>query len=102
MTRFQVINFLACLLDATLLELLQYRPAHDVLRGMSERISLQISHLDDLEKLRGPLEPFVQTDRRGKNPRDDGTFKKQQKRHEIKPQSHALAVDLYDIEEFLL
>ena len=90
---------MSCLLDATLLELLQYRPAHDLLRSMSERTSLQISYLDDLEKLCGPLEPFAQIDKRGKKSKDD---KKQQKRHEIKPQSHALAVDLYDIEEFLL
>jgi hypothetical protein len=80
-------------------DLLQYRPSHDVLRSLYNRTLPEMGYLDSLEKLRGPLEPFVIGDRRNKQFKELSTLHKIQRRHEL---NHALNVDQYQVEEFFL
>ncbi|KAG8831019.1 hypothetical protein FRC18_007226 [Serendipita sp. 400] len=98
-----IISFLSTMLDAKLLDIIQYQPTHDLLREIHEFTLPQITWLTTLEKLRGPLEPFVTADKKGsKQPHGDNFAPKQQKWREKKVDSHALTVGLYQLEEFTI
>ncbi|KLO08508.1 hypothetical protein SCHPADRAFT_1000874 [Schizopora paradoxa] len=57
-----IITFLLALLDSTFLTLLQHPPSHPLLRRIfEEQIGSQIAFNDDLEALRGTLQPFAKS-----------------------------------------
>ncbi|KAG8820938.1 hypothetical protein FRC17_009978 [Serendipita sp. 399] len=101
-----IVSFLSTLLDAKLLDITQYPATHNVLRQLYEFILPQIAWLSMLEKLRGPLEPFVVADKKGNNKQQqsyvDNFAPKQQKWKEKKADSYALTVGLYQLEEFTI
>ncbi|PVG03662.1 hypothetical protein CPB86DRAFT_810725 [Serendipita vermifera] len=94
-----LVTFLSHVLDAKLVDLLQYRPSHAILHSLYNHTLPEMGYLDSLEKLRGPLEPFVIGDRRNKQFKELSTLHKIQRRHDL---NHALNVDQYQIEEFFL
>lgn len=47
------------ILDASFLALLAYPPAHPVLRDIGAVVQPELEFTDEVEQLRGPLEPFV-------------------------------------------
>jgi len=57
-----IISFLHALLDSSFLTLLQHTPSHPLLRRIfEEQIESQIAFNDDLEVLRGTLQPFAKS-----------------------------------------
>lgn len=98
----KTISFLSTLLDAKLLDILQYSPAHQVLRQIQTIIEVEISLVSSLEKLRGPLEPFVATEKRRFKHAQAGDASRHHRSKEKPQDTHALAVNLYQIEEFVI
>lgn len=96
----QLVSFVSSLLDAVLLDLLQYRRAHRPLRIMSKRLAPYVPYLEGLDRLRGPLEPFVTAERRSRRPWDD--HKKGPKGRDRKDDNYALNANLYQVEEFFV
>jgi len=50
--------FTSTLLDASFVSLLQYAPSHRVLKSLRKRLQDETVYAAQMEKLRGPLEPF--------------------------------------------
>ncbi|KAG8218966.1 hypothetical protein J3R82DRAFT_4707 [Butyriboletus roseoflavus] len=99
----KVITFLQALLDASFVALLQYQPAHDLLRRILSVIDPEINFIDSLEPLRGLLEPFVKvqllkekTDVSKESPAEWRRRKKQLE------QRTGLGVGLYRLEELAI
>jgi len=55
---YQVANLLQTLLDASFLSLVSHKPAHKILRSLSEHVNPEIAFALLAESIRGPLEPF--------------------------------------------
>ena len=55
----QVLTFLQTLLDSSFLTFLTYPPPHPILRDIFSHLEPELDFTDDVEQLRGPLEPFV-------------------------------------------
>lgn len=51
--------FLQSLLDTSFLALIQHTPAHSLLLNLANVVTPQVEFHVNLEKLRGPLEPFA-------------------------------------------
>ncbi|KIY74000.1 hypothetical protein CYLTODRAFT_416645 [Cylindrobasidium torrendii FP15055 ss-10] len=60
----EITTFLQAIMDSSLLNLLQHPPAHKVLRLISSRVDVEIGFVDQVQPLRGALEPFVEAQRR--------------------------------------
>ncbi|TFY66636.1 hypothetical protein EVG20_g4452 [Dentipellis fragilis] len=54
----KVVDFLRHILDASFLTLLQYAPSHRLLRHLHAHLEPEVAFVDEVEQLRGPLEPF--------------------------------------------
>lgn len=101
-----MISFLQTLLDASFLALLQHPPSHRVLRSLAAQVEPEIAFTEQIERLRGPLEPFAKA--QTKAVRDAGDEKRQQPQgdwRQRKKQAHeqaGLGVGLYRLEELVL
>ncbi|KIM29641.1 hypothetical protein M408DRAFT_22959 [Serendipita vermifera MAFF 305830] len=95
-----LVSFGTCLLDALLLNLLQYRRAHRPLRIMAKRLASHLPYLENLDRLRGPLEPFVQADRLSRRPWEER--RKGPKARTQKDDNYELNVNQYQVEEFFV
>jgi hypothetical protein len=78
---------------------LQYRPAHALLQQLTEDLEPQISFLEELDVLRGPLEPFVRAYNRSAKATIEQDAKQRQKEAY---QAAELRIGLYQIEELFL
>ena len=94
----QVASFLNHLLDSSLVSLLQYRPAHALLQQLTDDLEPQISFLEELDVLRGPLEPFVRAYNKAKAPAEQDARRKEKEAY----QAAELRLGLYQIEELFL
>ncbi|THH18195.1 hypothetical protein EW146_g2730 [Bondarzewia mesenterica] len=56
---FSVIAFLRIILDASFLTLLQHTRSHRLLRRISAHLEPELTLIDEVDQLRGPLEPFA-------------------------------------------
>lgn len=70
--RVQITTFLQAVMDSSLLNLLQHPPAHKVLRLISSRVDVEIGFVDQVQPLRGALEPFVEAQRRAIRMAEEG------------------------------
>ncbi|KAG6856986.1 hypothetical protein H0H87_011080 [Tephrocybe sp. NHM501043] len=101
-----VLSFLQTLLDASFLILLQHAPAHPVLRSIQEQIEPEVSLIDDMEQLRGPLETFAKAHTKavkeaGQDKRKKPVGDWRQRRKQAHEQA-GLSVGLYQLEELVL
>ncbi|KIK03283.1 hypothetical protein K443DRAFT_131500 [Laccaria amethystina LaAM-08-1] len=55
----KVLAFLQTLMDASFLSLLQYPPAHQILKHLRAQLEPEVAFAELVEHLRGPLEPFA-------------------------------------------
>jgi hypothetical protein len=55
----QIVDLVQSILDTSFIALLQYTPAHKVLRAIHAQLSPEIAFAGAVETLRGPLEPFA-------------------------------------------
>lgn len=93
-------------MDAQWLTLLSYSPSHSILRTLLAHLEPQISSIDTVEALRGPLEPFARTHgrmlregREGKKVNDEVDWRKRWREKENKIQG---AIGVYRLEELVL
>ncbi|KAF8076806.1 hypothetical protein FPV67DRAFT_1472732 [Lyophyllum atratum] len=101
-----VLTFLQTLLDASFLTLLQHAPAHSVLRSIHANIEPEITQIDEMEQLRGPLATFatahskaVKEGGQDKRKKPQGDWR--QKRRQA-PEQAGLSIGLYQLEELVL
>ena len=95
----QVAAFLNHLLDSSLVSLLQYRPAHALLQQLTDDLEPQLSFLEELDVLRGPLEPFVRAhDSKEKAPTEQTARQKEKEAYK----AAEIRLGLYQIEELFL
>ena len=91
--------FLNHLLDSSLVSLLQYRPAHALLQQLTDDLEPQISFLEELDLLRGPLEPFARAyNSTAKASTEQDARKKEKEAY----QAAEVRLGLYQIEELFL
>ncbi|KDQ08863.1 hypothetical protein BOTBODRAFT_191478 [Botryobasidium botryosum FD-172 SS1] len=99
-----VLDFLQTLLDASFISLLQHPPAHALLRRLLDHTTPQISALEDLEHLRGSLEPFLRAERsKAAKKADNNNNPKQDWRQRRKEERDAMpVVGPYQLEELYI
>jgi len=104
----EVISFLQTVLDASFLTLLQYTPAHDLLRRISSDLEPELNRVDQMEQLRGPLEPFARAQMKAVKESvkgDTGTKESQvdwRRKRKAAHEQAGMAVGLYRLEELVL
>ena len=89
-------------MDASFLILLQYPPSHQLLRRISARLDPEIEVIEEIEGLRGPLEPFAKAQARGSA---EGQRKDQadwRRRRKIEHEQATMSIGLYQVEELVI
>ena len=82
-----------------MISLLQYRPAHALLQQLTDALEPQICFLEELDVLRGPLEPFARAhNRSAKAPIEQDARQKEKEAY----QAAELRIGLYQVEELFL
>jgi hypothetical protein len=87
------------------LTLLQYPPAHDILRRISSELEPELTRVSDLEQLRGPLEPFARAQTKALRESVEGKRDDQvdwRKRRKAANEQTSAAVGLYRLEELVI
>lgn len=102
----QILSFLQTLLDASFLTLLQHSSSHTILRSIFSQIEPELASLDQMEQLRGPLEPFVKAHTKaikeaGEDKRKQPVVDWRQRRKQAHEQA-GLSIGLYQLEELVL
>lgn len=102
----QVLAFLRAVLDSSFLALLQYTPSHRLLQRLSARLDPELAFIDEVEQLRGPLEPFAKAQAKALAEGVQGARKDTQvdwrRRKKLQHEQTALAVGLYQVEELVI
>lgn len=103
----QVLAFLQTLLDSSFLTFLTYPPSHDILRDIFAHLEPELTFIDDVEQLRGPLEPFVWAHTKAVHEAAHGAQKPDLKvdwrrRRKKAHEQAGMAVGVYQIEEIVL
>lgn len=106
----QILAFLHPLFDASFLTLLQHAPAHRVLRRLAQHLSPEIAFIDDVEQLRGPLEPFARAQAKAlregagaaRGVRKDTQQGDWRKKRKAAHEQTGMAVGVYQLEELVL
>jgi len=91
-------------LDASFLTLLQYSPAHDILHRISSDLEPEMIRLENMEHLRGPLEPFARAQKKALKDvegKRENQLDWRRKRKAANEQTN-VAVGLYRLEELLI
>ncbi|TDL29372.1 hypothetical protein BD410DRAFT_709844 [Rickenella mellea] len=93
-----ILLFLQAILDSSFLTLLQNEPAPKILQRLSDYLEPHIAAGDDMELLRGPLEPFVKAQAKALAGAQKGSRKQdsdwRQRRKQVHEQA-AIAIGLY-------
>ena len=82
-----------------MISLLQYRPAHALLQQLTDDLEPQISFLEELDVLRGPLEPFARAYHRSAKALIEQDARQKEKQAY---QAAELRIGLYQVEELSL
>lgn len=93
------------MLDSSFLTLLQHSPSHDILRRIASDLEPELTRVEEMEQLRGPLEPFARAQmkalREGIEGRKDGQVDWRKRRKAANAQT-SVAVGLYRLEELVI
>lgn len=94
------------MLDVSFISLLQYPPAYRTLRNLSTQVEPEISYSEQIERLRGSLEPFALAHRKAIKEAREGKPKEpvgdwRQRKKQVHEQA-GLGVGLYRLEELVL
>lgn len=101
----KAISFLQTLLDSSFLTLLQYPPAHDILRRISSDIEPELDRIEQWEQLRGPLEPFARAQIKALHESVEGRKDSQvdwRRRRKVAREQASMTVGLYRLEELVI
>ncbi|KAF8592592.1 hypothetical protein K439DRAFT_1610370 [Ramaria rubella] len=99
-----VMSFLQSMLDAHFLALLQYPPSHIIIESISRHLCEELTSIEDLDRLRGPLEAFTRAQfqkSRLRRVEQEGGGDWRKRRKEAS-QAAELAIGLYQIEELVI
>ena len=102
-----MLAFVQAILDSSLLSLLSYPPAHQVLRDILQSVQPELEWTDEVEQLRMPLEPFIKEHAKLVHeaahgpPKADPAADWRRKRKEAHEQV-AVAVGVYQMEELTI
>jgi len=97
-----VLTFLQALIDASLLCLLQHQPSHHILQKILLRLESELTYTEQIEELRGPLEPFAKAAKAASEVGRGGPQMDWRKRRREAHEQTALTVGLYRLEELVL
>ncbi|KAI0347456.1 hypothetical protein BDW22DRAFT_1351894 [Trametopsis cervina] len=103
----KIITFVQTILDSSFLSLLSYPPSFAILREILSYVEPEVTFTDDLDQLRGPLEPFVKAHNQMLRLAAHGPEKPdlsvdwRKKRKEAHEQA-TIAVGVYQVEELIL
>ena len=97
-------TFLQSVLDVHFLTLLQYTPSHSIIERISRHLHEHLLSVEDLNRLRGPLEAFVRAQSQNSRARRRELENGEDSRHRRKKAFEAaeLAVGLYQVEELVM
>ena len=95
------------MLDSSFLTFLTYSPSHGILRDIFTHLEPELAFTDDVEQLRGPLEPFVRAHAKAVHEAAHGAQKPDhkvdwRKRRKEAHEQAGIAVGVYQIDELLL
>jgi RecB family exonuclease len=103
------VGFLQCLLDASLIALLQHTPAHRMLKRLSNRLVPALEDAAALAQLHAPLAPYARAQtralREGNSTTKPAPAAKQgdwRQRRKAKHEQAALAIGVYQLEELII
>ncbi|KIJ56494.1 hypothetical protein M422DRAFT_238121 [Sphaerobolus stellatus SS14] len=102
-----ILEFLQNIFDGHFFLLLQYQPSHAVLQQLSKILDLQLSSLNDLDRLQGPLETFARSRAKRQQSQQKPAVKslddfQEKKRRREAYQAAELAIGQYQIEDLTL
>lgn len=98
-------SFLQAILDSSFIALLQFKPSHKILKKLFMHLDPQVTLTEELELIRGPLEPFARAQAKALADAYGGRKKEldidsRRRRKQAHDQS-GIAVGLYQVEELI-
>ncbi|KAI0322531.1 hypothetical protein OF83DRAFT_1093764 [Amylostereum chailletii] len=97
----KIITFLRSLLDASFLALLQYPPAHTLLRRLSAHLEPELSFVEEVQQLRAPLELYVKAHARASE-KKDVVQQDWRQRRKAGHERATMGIGLYQVEELVI
>ncbi|KAF8897865.1 hypothetical protein BD779DRAFT_1465949 [Infundibulicybe gibba] len=101
----RILSFLQTLLDSSFLSILQHKPSHQVLKRLSANIQPEIVYIDEVEQLRGSLEPFSRAQakaiKEGSEEKKKGPVGDWRLRKKLAHEQAGIEVGLYRLEELV-
>ncbi|KAJ8482300.1 hypothetical protein ONZ45_g15004 [Pleurotus djamor] len=103
----KVLSFLIAVVDATFVNLLQHQPSHQILKAIMSDIEVQLTLVDDLVSLCGPLEAFSKAQAKAAQEAKEGKGKQASQTEWMRKRRHAheqtgMAVGAYRLEELVI
>lgn len=92
-------------MDTSFLALLQHPPAHDLIRRISSHLELEMFRVDEMEHIRGPLEPFARAQSKALKESAEGKRDAQvdwRKRRKAAHEQAGITVGIYQLEELVI
>ncbi|KAI0068609.1 hypothetical protein BV25DRAFT_1792127 [Artomyces pyxidatus] len=102
-----IVSFLRTLLDTFFITLVQYPPSHALLLRISNRLEPELAFIDDVEQLRGPLEPFAKAHAKAiadavSGARANAPPVDWRKQRKAGREQAAMGIGLYQVEELVI
>jgi len=92
-------------MDASFLTLLQHQPAHGILRQISSNLEPELTRVEDIGQLRGPLEPFARAQMKALRESVEGKKYSQvdwRRKRKAAQEQTSVAVGLYRLEQLVI
>ncbi|KAF8272086.1 hypothetical protein EI94DRAFT_1567074 [Lactarius quietus] len=100
----KILAFLRAILDATFVTLLQHTQSHPLLRRLSAHLQSEITVIDELQSLHGPLELFARTQEKAttEKQRPPGPLEDWRRRRKLAHEQASMGMGLYRVEELVI
>jgi len=96
----KILGFLRAILDATFVTLLQHTPSHQLLRRLAAHLQSELSIIDELQFLHGPLGLFAKTVSEKQRP--PAQLEDWRRRRKLAHEQASMGVGLYRVEELVI
>lgn len=97
---YKLLGFLRAILDATFVTLLQHTPSHQLLRRLAVHLQSELSVIDELQFLHGPLGLFAKTISEKQRP--PAQLEDWRRRRKLAHERASMGVGLYQVEELVI
>ena len=99
----QILTFIQVILDSSFVTLVQHPPCHKILLRLSKQLGPQVALNNELEVLRGSIEPYAKAQARFVAEAKSGRKKEAEvdwrKRRRAVQEQNSVAIGLYQVEE---